>query len=230
MIGSVILGAILGIGLVWRGIWSWWETRVMLTTTTIAIASFGGLACELSRTKHGSNFLPLIGLALTLVSAGLWLIAIWFEPPFLGYVFGKLNTTLTIFAVATVHVCLLTLMSLSDRFRWVMFIAIQAIYGLALLMSLNIMLQIQNSDVLRLIGVISIVVAALTIVIPLLHRISKIDARATTTTVLDAKNCEAIDEEISDIQNRIAALEKLRLELLDTNPGKNNHKTRESLH
>jgi hypothetical protein len=169
LIGSVILGALFGIWVVIANTWKWWEVRVVLTTVTIAIASFGGLACELSRTKRRADFLPIIGMALSLIAAGLVLTVIWFEPWDTDIRFINWTISSTVFAIATVHVCLLSLMSLASRFRWVMFITILASYGLALLITLLILSSGDNSNLFRLITVVLIVVVALTLVIPLMR-------------------------------------------------------------
>ena len=47
-VGSVMVGAVLGIIVVLRNTWGWFEVRVILTTITIAVASLCGLACDLS--------------------------------------------------------------------------------------------------------------------------------------------------------------------------------------
>ena len=79
LIGSVVLGAVVGIIIVLRGEWGWFEVRVFLTTITLAVASLCGLACELSKTPRGANLLPYGGLLLTLLSTFLILGAVWPE-------------------------------------------------------------------------------------------------------------------------------------------------------
>ena len=85
LVGSVILGAVLGIILVLRNKWGWFEVRVILTTVTVALASLCGLACDVSRTPRGKNLLPRCGLGLTFVSAGLILIGMWSDMDSEGY-------------------------------------------------------------------------------------------------------------------------------------------------
>lgn len=58
LVGSVMLGAALGIIVVLRNTWGWFEVRVILTTITVAVSSLCGLACDLSRTPRGANLLP----------------------------------------------------------------------------------------------------------------------------------------------------------------------------
>jgi len=62
-----------------------------------------------------------------------------------------------------------------DRFRWVFWIACQVIYGLAVLLTAMVFWELENERMFRFVAMISIIDAALTLVIPLLHRISRTD-------------------------------------------------------
>lgn len=214
LVGSVILGALLGIVIVLRNTWGWFEVRVILTTVTVAIASLCGLACDLSKTPRGANILPRCGLVLTLVSASLILLGMWSDFDSDGY--WKTTTTVSIFAVATVHVCLLSIARLVRRFRWVFWIACQVVYGLAILLSVIIIGQIENDRMLRFVAAVSIVDAALTLVIPILHRISRTDEdHPVPAGPLAERNLVAISEEIAVLKQRLAELEKLRSAIAD---------------
>ena len=66
----------------------------------------------------------------------------------------------------------------------------------------------------QFVATVSIVDAALTLVIPLLHRISKTDTNRTAMMMpLGERNVAAIDQEIVLLQKRITDLEKLRSEI-----------------
>ena len=214
LVGSVVLGALLGIVLVLRNTWGWFEVRVILTTVTVAIASLCGLACDLSRTPRGANILPRGGLVLTLVAAGLILAGMWTDLNKDG--FWKFTISVSIFAVATVHICLLSIAQLAKRFRWVYFIACQVIYGLAVLLAVIVFWELENERMFRFVAMISIVDAALTLVIPLLHRISRTDDNHSHIAApIAARNLAAIDAEVAALKKRIVELEKLRLEMVD---------------
>jgi len=212
LIGSVILGAGLGIIIVLLNTWGWFEVRVILTTITVAIASLCGLACDLSRTPRGRNLLPVAGLVLTFLSAGMILIGMWSEFEVEWY--WKSTASVSIFAVATVVFCLLSIARLARRFRWVFFIACQLIYGLAALLSIMIFWEIEDDRMFRILVVLCIVDAALALVIPLLHRISKTDDDGTAVmTALDERNVAAIDQEVAQLKKRLAHLEIIRSEI-----------------
>jgi hypothetical protein len=142
-----------------------------------------------------------------MILVGMWSDLQWGE-------YWRTTTVVSIFAVATVHVCLLSIARLARRFRWVFFIACQVVYGLAVLLSIMIIWEIENERMTRFVATVSIVDAALTLVIPLLHRISRTeDGRVAMATPLEQRNVAAIDEQISLLRKRITDLEKLRAEI-----------------
>ena len=211
-VGSVMVGAVLGIIVVLRNTWGWFEVRVILTTITIAIASLCGLACDLSKTARGPNPQRIGGLVLTAVAAGMVLLGMWSDLESEWY--WKTTASVSILAIATVHVSLLAIARLARRFRWIFFIAWQVIYGLAALLCIMIIWEINNEQFFRLIATVSILDAAFTLSVPLLHRISRTDAnRAAMLTPLEERNVDAIDQEISRLKREIADLEKLRSEI-----------------
>lgn len=213
LVGSVMLGALLGIIVVLRNTWGWFETRVILTTITVAVSSLCGLACDLSRTPRGGNYLPRGGLLLTFISALMIVVGMWAD--FYTEPYWKTVAVLSIFAVATVHVCLLSIARLARRFGWVLLITNQVIFGLASLLSVLIIWEIGDAQMYRFVATLSIVDAALTLVVPLLHRISKTGInQALVLTSLEERNVGAIDQELCELRERIASLEKLRAEIV----------------
>jgi hypothetical protein len=211
---SVIVGAVFGIVLVLRDSWGWLEVRVILTTAVIAAASVCGLASDVCRTPLGRNVLPTIGLTLTGLAAVLLLFGIWTE---IGEdTFWKCTFCVCTFCVATVHVCLLSIAKLTGKFRWVYFVGSQIIFGFAMMLSLIVFGEIDLDDVWRYIAAISILIAAITLVIPILHRISRIEGeRAELLGPLEARNLTAIDQQIAELETRITQLKALRAQLLN---------------
>ena len=81
----------------------------------------------------------------------------------------------------------------------------------AVLLSMMILFELDGEPIFRLAAVVAIVDAALTLVIPLLHRISRTETPAADLmTPLEERNIAAIDEEISQLKRRLTHLEKLR--------------------
>ena len=215
LIVSVTLGAFLGIVLVLRSQWGWIETRIMLTTFVVAVASVCGLACDLSRIPKGLNLLPKLGLASTLVSAALILAVVWTGLPHEFLV--KLTFCASIFATATVHACLLSIARLTGGQRWVSLIATQLIYGLAALLIFMVVSEVFDETLWRYTAVLSIVIAALTLVIPILYRLGRNDRTQVETLMPnDQRSLAKIDEELATLRTRIKTLETLREQVIST--------------
>jgi hypothetical protein len=212
LVCSTAIGALLGIVIVLRNQWDWLEVRVVLTTMALAVASLCGLACDLSKTPRGLNILPTAGLVLTFLTTLLILAAIWLEVESEAY--WKITAILSIFTVATVHVSLLSIARLAKRFQWVFLLTTQLIYGLAALIAVILLFEIGDESLAQIIAAIAIANVAFTIVIPLLHRISKTDGpTADLMTPLEHRSVATIDEEIARLRRRIADLERLRSEI-----------------
>ena len=212
LVGSVIVGALLGIVVVLRGEWGWYEIRVILTTVTLAVASLCGLACDLSRTPRGANLLPTAGLVLTAIAASLILLGMWSEMHSQEY--WKTTASAAILCVATVHVCLLSLAQLARKYRWVYALAFQVVFGLAALLIFVIVGEVHEEPMFRIVVTVAIVDTALTLIIPLLHRLSRAEAGGLAfQTPMEQRSLAAIDEEIARLEARIAALEKMKVTL-----------------
>ncbi len=209
LIGSVILGAVLGIVFILCDSWGWFEMQVMLTTVIVAVTSLCGLACDLSRTPRGRNLLPKSGLALAIATAGLLLVGIWGDVESESY--WKATACVSIGGVAVVHVCLLSIAKLAKRFQWIHLIGSQIIFGFALLLCAVIIGEIDSKEVWRLIAATSIVIGAFSLTVPILHRISKLDRLGEDlSSPIEVQNLAAIDDEIVALQKRIAELLRVR--------------------
>jgi hypothetical protein len=216
LIGSVILGAVLGIVFILRDTWGWFEVHVMLTTVIVAVTSLCGLACDLSRTPRGRNVLPKLGLALAIATAGLMLLGIWGDVYY--EIFWKTTACVCIVGVAVVHVCLLSIAKLAKRFQWIHLIGSQLIFGFALLLCAVIIGEINSKEIWRLIAATSIVIGAFSLTVPILHRISKLDRLGEDlSSPVEARNLAAIDDEIAGLQARIAELQKVRASVVSDN-------------
>ncbi|TWT79590.1 hypothetical protein CA13_09940 [Planctomycetes bacterium CA13] len=214
LIVSVLLGAILGILLVLRNTWGWLEVRVMLTTVVIAVASLCGLACDLSKTPFGLNLLPKAGLVMTGITAAMLLLGMWGDVD--SEVYWKISAVVSIFGVATVHVCLLSIARLVGRFQWVYWIGCQVIFGLAVLLATIIFGEIESEGIWRLVATMSIVAAAITLVIPILHRIGRMESsREDLLMPVDRRNIASIDEEIACMEKELARMQRLRKEIVE---------------
>ena len=219
LVVSVVLGAILGIGIVLLNTWGWYEIRVIFTTVIIAVASLCGLACDLSKLPVGPNLLPKSGLCLTAISAALLLVGLWGDLDV--EIYWKTAVCFLIVGFATVHVCLLSIAKLVARFRWVYIIGSQVIFGLASLLCGIVIFEIDSEEIFRTVAAISILVAAITLIIPVLHRLGKISSTKEELLMpIEARNIAVIDEQISQLERRISTLKHFRAQIIDVDTTK----------
>lgn len=203
LIGSVALSAILGIGVILLGDFGEFEMKILLTTLTVTITSILGLACGACLEAKRGKILPYAGIGFAIISAALFIFFIWD-----GFTneetLIKIAMSVLILAVSCSHISLLSIARLDKRFLWSRYAVHVSIWSLtAILIYLIWIEKDYSSDLIpRVLGVLSIIIAALTIVTPIFHKLS----RQTTKT-------EDIDAEIEKLKARIAELELQRAEL-----------------
>ncbi|MDQ6787590.1 MAG: hypothetical protein M3033_12355 [Acidobacteriota bacterium] len=221
LIASISVSALIGIWAILLGNFGWFEARILGTTLTVVGTSILGLACgaylESPQSRNSAlRFIPLLGIILSLLAAfiGLWLI--WFssntssEPESIYKILG----VSIIFAFSFAHLSLLSLAKLSKKFQWSLTAAYVTILALALILSVLFVLELTGKDslTLRVIGVLAVVDAALTVMIPVFHRLSRADFPENRDASI-----EKIDEEIESLQRRIPELERQKQKISDNN-------------
>jgi len=173
LIVSVAVSAVLGIIAILTGNFGDLQIRIILTTLTISGASICALACGALWEKQKENWLAPLGIVLAGLFAVLVIIGIWAEIDATPY--WKFSASTTVVAVATAHAGLLSLARLAPRFAWARLVAFAAIFTLAVLIVLSIYIEPTAELGFRMIGTVSIVVAAFTIMVPIFHRLSRED-------------------------------------------------------
>ncbi len=210
-IASVVASALVGAAALAIPTGNWeFEIKVFLTTLIIAGASVCGLACGGCWTL-GHRALPAVGVACTLVAACLGLVMVWGEV--VDEVLGKSVMIATTFGVACSHLSMLLLAKLHRSYRWAHLVAYQVILGLAVLIAAGIVFEFfDNEGYWRLTGVLSIASAAITLIIPVLWRLSRdLDDR----DVANADSILQIDEQIARCKKELMDLQAKRVRLLD---------------
>jgi hypothetical protein len=203
LIASVAFSALLGIGVILFGNFGETESKILLTTLIVTITSILGLACgAYLETKRG-KILPVGGIILAILSAILWAIFIWGN---VGNerVFVQTALSATLLAASFSHISLLSIANLDRKFRWALYAAHFSVWSLTAILLWIIWAELKGDSELltRTIGVLSIVIAALTIITPIFHWLSRQTPKA-----------EEIDAEIARLRSRIEELEKQRGEI-----------------
>jgi hypothetical protein len=205
LIASVVVSAMLGIFAILTGNWGELEIRIILTTVTIAGASLAGLACgaylETGRSERG---LPLGGIGLAVLAGALILLGIWVELDSEAY--WKFTVIASVYAIALAHLCLLSMARLAEAFRWSLPAAFAVILGVASLISLMLLFEIDESGMFRILGVAAILDATITILVPVFHRLSRGDLGAAGESI----DLRQLDAEIARVRSELEQLEARR--------------------
>ncbi|CAN5372031.1 hypothetical protein BH10ACI3_BH10ACI3_24950 [soil metagenome] len=206
LIASVAICAVMGIGVILFGTFGEFEQKILGTTFTITCTSILGLACGAYYESKGAKALPFAGISFAMISAVMVIILIWrHSDP--GDVFAKSTVTATMLAATCSLLSLISLAKLDGRFAWSRYLAIFASIALdgILLWLLWYEPQGESEIVSRTIGVLSIVIASVTVVTPVFHKLSR-----TTIAVNE------IDAEIGELKARLEELEQRKAKLTHT--------------
>jgi hypothetical protein len=185
LIVSVAVSAVVGIIAIVVGTFGRTEAQILLTTLTISAASICALACGALFESGRARVLPAIGIVLAIIDATLFIIGIWSETESESY--WKFSASVGLIAVPTAHVSLLALAKLAPRFLWSRIGATAAAYLLGFLFIYIIYITPKGDTPIRIIGVTSIVLAALTILTPVFHRLSRSDLIAASSALPAAR-------------------------------------------
>jgi hypothetical protein len=185
LIVSVILSAAFGVYALVVGDFGETEVRILLSSLTVSATSILSMACGVAWERRRVGFVPPAGALLAILTGAATLVGIWGEiEDFDNY--WKPVISVGIASIACAHVSLMGLARLEARFRW----AQPTAYLLALLLAAGLIVMIcteeQDETAWRWIGVLSVLLSAMTIVVPVLHRMS-----AQEKTTLFCPGCGA---------------------------------------
>lgn len=205
LIASVSLSALIGIVVILFGNFGDLETKILLTTMTVTVTSILGLACGAYYETGRGRLVPSIGIACAIVSAVLWIILIW-NGTIHEDLFVKGLMSVTLFAASCSHISLLSLARLEKRFMWARYATHATVWSLtALLLFLIWSTRWHDEEMVgRVIGVLSILIGALTVITPVFHKLSRDEGKTEV---------ESIDAEIAQLKTRLDELETRKGEL-----------------
>lgn len=203
LIASVVTSAVIGIGVLLLGNFGLIEVRILMTTLVITIVSVLGLACGAYVEIRGGKQLPYAGIALSVVAGLMSFFIIW-DILDDDEIFIKSFLTVTLLATACSHLSLLALARLDRRFSWTRIAAVVCVVLLCSILLYILWFEpTGESDLIyRVLGVLGILLASITVVTPVLHKLSS-----------DKTDIEKIDAEIEELKNRIEQLEERRANL-----------------
>lgn len=203
LIASVVLSAVIGIGVLIFGDFGAIEIRVMMTTLVVTVTSILGLACGAYLETGRGKYLPIAGIVLSILSALMSFLIIWNALDD-SENFIKSFLTGTMLAAACSHLSLLSLARLDRRFSWTRIAAVVCVVLLCTLLLYILWFEPEGDGnfVYRTLGVLAILLASVTVLTPVLHKLS---SSGSGTDKLDA-----LDKEIAELKERLANLENER--------------------
>ncbi len=199
------LSAAVGIGVLIFGNFGNLEVRILMTTLTVTVTSILGLACGAYYETGRGSLLPASGIVLSIIAALMTFLIIWNLLDD-NKTFIKSAVTVMILAVSSSHLSLLSIARLDRRFAWS---RIAAFVFVSLLAGIILFLMWfeppgESDIVSRTIGVLSILVASITVITPLFHKLSRDESKTEIA---------ALDDQIEQLRARLAELETKRAEL-----------------
>ena len=203
LIASVAVSAAIAIAVMLFGDFGERETRILMTTLTITATSVLGLACGASLEAGKLRIVPLAGILFSILSGILWIVMLWSTFEARDELFPHVVMSATLLGFACSHISLLSLATLDKRFYWSRIAVHVFVWTLTGLTVFVIWAHIDPSQTMlaRAMGVLSIVIGALTVVTPVFHKLSV------------KENAEDIGAEIENLKARIAKLEIKRASL-----------------
>ena len=202
LIASVALSAAIGIAVLLFGDFGHIEVRVLFTTLTVTVTSVFGLACGAYLETGRGRYLPMAGIFFSIAAALMCFLVIW-NVLDQSEVFVKCFVSGTLLAAACSHLSLLSLAQLDRRFAWTRVAAVACVVLLSGILLYIIWFEPHgdNDIVYRILGILGILLASITVVTPVLHKLSSAGS-----------DLEQLDAEIADLETRLAELRRRRNE------------------
>ena len=170
-VGCLALTAAIAIVTVLTGAFSDFVGRVLASSASVSAASVCAMACAAYQERGARPELGAAGVSLAGMTLAVALVAIWQPSPSTALV--KWVLVMVVWSVGVAHAQLLLLPRLAPRHRWIQRAAVVAIGALAALLTLVIFDGDPGEAFGRWLAVHSILVALLTLVVPVVWRIGR---------------------------------------------------------
>ncbi len=194
LIASIAASALVGMYVLLLGGGGDLEGKILVTALATSVLSILVMACGAALERGHLGFVPHGGTAASLGAYILMMIVIWKLSGRHGIAEGALG--LAVVGAAAALACLLSLAALAPRFRWVRVSGYASAAAVALMLNLFIwhVLEPEEGLPVRLTGVLAILLAAVTITVPILHRLSE---RPVPAPAVPVRHCVACGERLA---------------------------------
>lgn len=214
-LGFLLTGvaAVLCIGTIWSNDFTY---KPLATVIVLLFANFFLFPFAFYYEESKRELLPIIGSASTIIAALLSVRAIWEFSP--NKFLERLFFVALVFAIACFYLSLIFLITLSKRYAWTMrAVQITVWTMVAILLWLIIfepqLAQTAQEIVSRGLVILSIIIAALTVMIPIFYRLSRAELETPEKITV-----EEIEEKIARHRAQIDKLEKMKKSILEESP------------
>ncbi len=170
LIISVIATAVLGIVAVLGNRFDDLTVRILLSAVVVSVASLASLTCATLLERRPRHPLATGGIALAVAAAALILVGLWAHINATDY--WRVAGSAGVVAIATAQICLLWLARPAARFAWVQWAALAVWYGLAGIIVWTIWGDPPEEMIWRPLSVFAILSGAVTIIVPVLHKLN----------------------------------------------------------
>lgn len=173
VLASIVVNAVIGIVAIVSGEFSDVDGKILVTSLSVTGGAVLALANLATRTEKFFRYVPEVGALCAVVGFGLLAYAAWDE--FDSGNVARVSGTSILFASGTAHAGLMSLSRLLPRYLPVL----RAAWLLAAVLVVMITILIWASDSVeedlyaRVMGVVIVLLAAVTLAVPVLHRASK---------------------------------------------------------
>lgn len=175
--GSVAVNALLGVyALLLAGDFGETEGKILGTSLCVTGALVLSLACLPAWEQRLLGAVPQVGVAASFVGFALVIVAMWSEPD--SELAGKAIVTVMIVAVAATIASVVALARLPHRHRHVLTAELVLLTVAAGMLVVQVWAGLEGGWPARVFGVVAIGLAALTVSIPVLHRMARTELAA----------------------------------------------------
>lgn len=202
-IGFLAVTALIAIASVLIGAFGDLELKILSTTFTISAASICAMCCAAFIEKRHATVLGLLGILLSVLAALMIITAMWAEINDTEY--WRMAITMLVAAIAFAHAFLLTLPSLNTVYSWVQSAAVIFISILAVLILFAVWGDVESEGFYRLIAIAAIMVGLVTLVIPILRKMSSTTVVGRHQLILEQLH----DDVYQDVNGRLFSVEKI---------------------
>lgn len=187
LIVSVVASALIGISLLLQGEFGDTETKVLVTTLCISGASILGMASAPALERRLLGAVPWVGVIASGIGFAAYVAFLWAEygeeVPF------KTASSVLVVGIAATYASLLALARPPANQRWVQVGAYVADVAVAALVLDMIWSGVHGSGPWRLLGALSILLAAFTILLPIVSRLVGQPGGATSLHAPTLRHC-----------------------------------------